>query len=85
MCVHTTMEQKSTAISPSGGKPTERGPPALHVPGPWPPGWTSTGCQSHTHAPLMAPHGFGTDMSFCFEHCQDNLTCIFKILEHLMG
>lgn len=33
----------------------------------------------------MVPHGFWTDMSFCFEHYQDNLTCIFKILEHLMG
>lgn len=38
VCVHTTMEQKSTAISAPGGKPTERGLPALHMPGPWPPG-----------------------------------------------
>jgi len=84
VCARTTLEQKSTAISAPSGKPTERGPPALHMPGPWPPGWTSTGCQSHTHAPLMAPQGFWTDMSFCFEHYQDNLTCIFEILGQLM-
>jgi len=32
----------------------------------------------------MAPQGFWTDMSFCFEHYQDNLTCIFEILGQLM-
>lgn len=58
------------------GNPQKGGPPALRMPGPWPPGWTSAVCQSHTHAPLMAPHGFWTDLSFCFEHYQDNLSCV---------
>lgn len=83
------MEQKSTV----NVEATERGPPAVHLPGPqplrvdfhWVPG-SDPG--TFGGSPLLLDHflaQLGDYMSFRFKHYQDNLSCVCEILGRLTG
>lgn len=88
VCLCTTMEQKITASGAPSSEPTERGPYAVHMPGPWPlrvdfwvPGTFYGSPWLLDHFPVQ----LGNYMSFCFEQYQDNLSCIYEILGDLTG
>ncbi|XP_069850446.1 protein Bop-like isoform X1 [Dipodomys merriami] len=93
VCVRMTMEQNNTASASAGGKPTERGPLAGRMPGPWP-------LRMDFHwVPGSDPGTFdgspwlldrflaqlGDYMSFRFEHYQDHLSRVCEILGRLTG
>ncbi|XP_036132820.1 protein Bop [Molossus molossus] len=89
VCVRTTMEQKSTVSSEA----TEKGPPAVRMPGPrplrvdfhWVPG-SDPG--TFDGSPWLLDRflaQLGDYMSFRFEHYQDNLSRVCEILGRLTG